>query len=82
MMFNIKIKREKAIAQLPRNQLCEKQMLDVSPFFFFFFKSHMHAHTQTHARTHAHTKVHTEEAGYLQLKMANVQREKHTKLRV
>lgn len=53
MMFNIKIKREKAIAQLPRNQLCEKQMLDVS-FSFFISHARPHADTRTHTHTHTH----------------------------
>lgn len=65
MMFNIKIKHMKLLHSYPDIQLCKKQMLDV----------YSHAHTCTH--THSHTKVYTEKAGYLQHKMANVQRKTH-----
>ena len=44
-------------------------MLDV--FFYLTCTT-----TRRHTHTHTHTKVHTEEAGYLQLKMANVQQGK------
>ena len=68
MMFNIKIKERKLLHSYPEINFAK------SKCWMFFFISHAQPHADTH--THAHTKVHTEEAGYLQLKMANVQQGK------